>query len=351
MGVVGGGLIAQIAHLPALRALDARFSVRALAEPSARVRAALARRYAIAETYASHEPMLERTELDAVIVCSPNGTHARVTLDALAAGLHVLVEKPLCLAPDDATAIERAARAAGRVVQVGYMKRFDPAYERLLASLPECGPLRLLASATIDPGIGERLRPAGFVAADDLPADAGATLRETTALQVAAAIGSEAPQHVRAYSDAFAGALIHDVNLLAGLLGDADDGWRVADAAGAGDDALAYGAWSGAGGARWSAAWLRVDAAASFEEELRVLGRDGVATLHFPAPYHGSAPAELRVAGEPALRWRPAADSYVRELEHFHACVAGGERCRTPIAQGARDVARLAELYRAAMAA
>ena len=55
-------------------------------------------------------------------------------LDALDAGLHVLVEKPLCLAPADADAIAARAQQRGRVVQVGYMKRFDPAYERLLGA-------------------------------------------------------------------------------------------------------------------------------------------------------------------------------------------------------------------------
>jgi predicted dehydrogenase len=120
IGVVGGGLIAQVAHLPALRALDARYTLVALAEPDDGVREALARRYGIA-AHADHRALLENHALDALLVCSPNGTHARVTLDALEAGLHVLVEKPLCLSPRDAEAIVSRACARDVVVQVGYM--------------------------------------------------------------------------------------------------------------------------------------------------------------------------------------------------------------------------------------
>jgi predicted dehydrogenase len=336
IGVVGGGLIAQVAHLPALRALDARYELVALAEPDAGVREALARRYGIA-SHADHRELLDAHQLDALLVCSPNGTHARVTLDALDAGLHVLVEKPLALSPRDADGIVSRARACEAVVQVGYMKRYDPAYELLLEHAPEAGPLRLASTITVDPGIGTRLRPAGFAAPPASP---------EAAEQVADATGSDDPRHVRPYSDAFAGALVHDVNLVLGVAGRE---WRVTDAARADDGSLAYGAWVG-GDARWTALWLHAPAAGTFSEELRLFGADGVLALRFPAPYHGSAPARLRIDGEPRRCWAPSANAYARSLEHFHACVTRGEPCRTPAEQGARDVALLAELYRAAIA-
>jgi len=342
LGVVGGGLIAQLAHLPALRGLDARFAVVALADPGPDVRDALARRHGIAATFAGHAALLDRAELDALLVCSPNGTHARAVLDALDAGLHVLVEKPLCLDPADARAIVERARHTRRVVQVGYMKRFDPAYERLLEQLPGAGPLRLAASATVDPGIGERLRPAGFVA------DVAASARDDAAAQVASALGTDDPRHVTPFSDAFLGALVHDVNL---VLGACPGAWRVTDAARADEGTLAYGAWAREDGARWTAAWLRAPAAGAFREDLALYGADAVARLRFPAPYLGAAPAELRLDGEPQRRWSEPANAYVRQLEHFHACVTRGEACRTPAEQGARDVELLTELYRAAVAA
>jgi predicted dehydrogenase len=134
LGIVGAGLVAQVAHLPELALLADRFDVVAVAEPDAGSRALVARRNGIRRAHAGWEDLLEAGGLDAVLVCSPTASHAAVTLAALDAGLHVLVEKPLCLDPADA---DRVVAAAGdRVVQVGYMKRFDPAYEALLDDLP-----------------------------------------------------------------------------------------------------------------------------------------------------------------------------------------------------------------------
>lgn len=345
LGVVGAGLIAQLAHLPALRDLGDRFAVRALAEPSPRVREIVARRNGIPAAYPEHTELLEREALDGLLVCSPNGSHAGVVRDALDAGLHVLVEKPLCLDPADAAGLVDRARERRRVVQVGYMKRFDPAYERLLAARPPAERLRLAASATVDPGIGELLAPPGRAVADDVPAVARRALAEATAAQVASALGDDDPRHVVPFSDACLGALVHDVNL---LLGAYPGPWRLADAGVAADGAMAYGAWRAAGGARWTAAWLRIPAAAEFAEELALYAGETALRLRFPAPYLGSAPAELRVAGAPEIRWRLPANPYRRAWEHFHACLTAGDVCRSPAEDGARDVALLTELYRAA---
>ena len=96
--------------------------------------------------------MLEAGGLDAVVVCSPHGTHAEVVLAALDAGLHVFVEKPLCITVADADAVIEARDRAGKVVQVGTMKRFDPAVEAMLEALPEsAAELRYVSVVVNDP--------------------------------------------------------------------------------------------------------------------------------------------------------------------------------------------------------
>jgi predicted dehydrogenase len=314
LGIVGAGLVAQVAHLPELAVLADRFDVVALAEPHGATRATVSRRHGIRRTYAGADELLGAGGLDAVLVCSPNATHADVTLAALDAGLHVLVEKPLCVDPEDADRI--AAARSDRVVQVGYMKRFDPAYEALLAGLP--ADLLHVATETYDPGLREPfgLPPAG-------PADV--------------------------YSDIVLGALVHDVNLVRGILDRCGVAVaRVTDAF-AGPDA-AGGTLELDDGTRWTLVWLHLPGLADFRERVVVYAADGIRSLDFPAPYLRQAPTVYTrsrgadVANETCtLRsWREA---YRRQLEHFHACVTAGETCRTPVEQGADDVRLLAEMF------
>jgi predicted dehydrogenase len=325
VGVVGAGLIAQVVHLPTLRALAGRFAIAGIADPSAAARDRIAARHGI-PGFADHRALLDGGGLDAVLVCSPNDTHAAVTLDALDAGLHVLVEKPLCLTLADADRIATRARERGRVVQVGYMKRFEPAYESLLDAV-EATPgarLRHLTTTTIDPGLAAAMAPAGLVA----PA--------------------APPPAADPFSDVLLGAVVHDVNLAHGLLDRLGiEVVRIADASAG--PAAATATVELTGGARWSMAWLLEPSAGEFTEELVACTSAGVHRLSFPAPYQRpSAAAHVHTAaaagGWTAAAARGYADAYARQLEHFHACVTTGVPCRTPAAQARRDIALLTEI-------
>jgi hypothetical protein len=331
IGVVGGGLIAQLAHLPLLQRLPG-FRIAALVDPSARVRSQLAARHGIAATFAQHDAMLDAGDIDAVLVCSPNETHAHVVLDALAAGLPVLVEKPLCLAPEDAELIVAGAAATGVVVQVGYMKRHDVAFERLAEHLPAREPLRV-ESTTVDCAIGERFRGPDLVIGDDVPADVIEAGRAALAEQAERATGEPVDgRRARVYSNAFAGALVHDVNLVLGVLDGARTGVRrIVDAAAHPDGSSASGVFELEDGARWCAAWLLEPAARRFEQRFAFHFEDGPRVLSLPAPYIDID------------------RTYRRQLLRFHASVTRGAPCVTPAEQGARDVDLLARLFRLAL--
>src|SRR5207244_6730886 len=118
----------------------------------------LGARYGIAGLYRDHRELLDSERLDAVVVCSPAGTHAQTVLDALDAGLHVFVEKPMCITLADADSIVAARDRAGRVVQVGTMKRYDPSYERMLAELPESRSEERRVGKSVDLGGGRVMR-------------------------------------------------------------------------------------------------------------------------------------------------------------------------------------------------
>jgi predicted dehydrogenase len=113
IGVIGGGLVAQAMHLPYLSELTEDFDLAALAEPSRKVREALAARYAIPSAHADWRSLVEGGTLDAVLIASPAGTHLEIVLAALDAGLHVFCEKPICLSVADIDKVVAARDRAG----------------------------------------------------------------------------------------------------------------------------------------------------------------------------------------------------------------------------------------------
>ena len=96
---------------------------------------------ALAETFGvealSPEAAMRDPRVDAVVLALPPQLHAEFALAAIAAGKHVLVEKPIALTPDDATRVVAAGHAAGVVVMTGHVLRFHPAFEALAAMVAD----------------------------------------------------------------------------------------------------------------------------------------------------------------------------------------------------------------------
>ncbi|MFM7636094.1 MAG: Gfo/Idh/MocA family oxidoreductase [Cyanobacteriota bacterium] len=72
------------------------------------------------------------SEVEAVCIAVPTLLHHRVGLACLRAGLHVLIEKPIAASQDEAADLIAAADQAGRLLQVGHIERFNPAFRELL---------------------------------------------------------------------------------------------------------------------------------------------------------------------------------------------------------------------------
>ena len=79
--------------------------------------------------FADYRTML--SEVEAVCIAVPTLLHHPVGLACLEAGLHVLIEKPIAASQDEATALISAANDAGRLLQVGHIERFNPAFREL----------------------------------------------------------------------------------------------------------------------------------------------------------------------------------------------------------------------------
>ena len=78
------------------------------------------------QRFKDYGEMLAKVELDAIAVCTPNKLHLDPTLDALAAGKDVIVEKPMAMCAKDAARMCAAAKKAGKLLQIGFQWRFSP---------------------------------------------------------------------------------------------------------------------------------------------------------------------------------------------------------------------------------
>ena len=122
IGVIGTGLIADLAHLPAYAASDAKLV--AVCDVVAARSQAAAQKYGAESFYQDYRELLDRNDIDAVSVCVPNHLHHSITIDALRAGKHVLVEKPMAMNLAQAKEMANVADEEGKILMVGFNNRF-----------------------------------------------------------------------------------------------------------------------------------------------------------------------------------------------------------------------------------
>ncbi len=125
IGVLGGGMISQIAHLPFYLG-DPRCAVVAVSESRPSLIEALTPALGAGRLLRDHGDLLRRTDIDAVVISVPRPATGPLTLQALEAGKHVLAEKPMAHSVDQARGLVDAASARGLIYALGYMKRYDP---------------------------------------------------------------------------------------------------------------------------------------------------------------------------------------------------------------------------------
>lgn len=122
MGIIGTGSISH-SHMAGYRALGSAEVCAACDIDEKRVRA-FAEQYGIPRVYTDYNEMLKREELDAVSVCTWNSVHAPASIAALRAGKNVLCEKPMALNTAQALEMEKAAKGAGKLLMIGFVRRF-----------------------------------------------------------------------------------------------------------------------------------------------------------------------------------------------------------------------------------
>ena len=139
IAIIGCGGITLQNHLPGL-ALCAETRVAALCDTNPATLEKAARDTGIGVTSTKYEEIVTRDDVHAVIIATPNVSHTPIALTAIAAGKHVLCEKPIAMSYADAKAMAEAADAANVRHMTAFTYRFVPAM-RYLGHLISCGDL------------------------------------------------------------------------------------------------------------------------------------------------------------------------------------------------------------------
>jgi predicted dehydrogenase/threonine dehydrogenase-like Zn-dependent dehydrogenase len=135
LGIIGVGGYVKGMLLPQLKKLSNDFTVAALVTRTGGSAAAAARRFRVPVAASDHRLILDDPDIDAVLIATRHATHARFALEALAAGKHVFIEKPMAITTRDCLRIVEAQRQAQLVVRVGFNRRFSPFLQAMKAAV------------------------------------------------------------------------------------------------------------------------------------------------------------------------------------------------------------------------
>lgn len=141
--VIGSGFIGTV-HIEALRRLGV--PIRGLVDADPALAAARASQLGLPRGYESLDELLADDSVEVIHVTSPNAFHFPQVREILAAGRHVVCEKPLAMTPDESAELVRLADASGRVNAVNFNIRFYPLNQHLRREVAEgaLGDVRLV---------------------------------------------------------------------------------------------------------------------------------------------------------------------------------------------------------------
>lgn len=170
VALVGAAGLARWEHLPNLKKV-AGAELRAVHSTSGARGKGFAERWGAAYCATDLTQILEDESIDVVLITSKNQHHASQTLESLRAGKHVFVEKPMALTEQECRDVEEAVSSSGKVLTVGFNRRFAPFYVGLKKALRSAGGPAVINIRVNSPGIS-----GAFWMAD--PAIGGAILGE-----------------------------------------------------------------------------------------------------------------------------------------------------------------------------
>lgn len=149
LGVIGAGGFTKNVHIPNLLRLPKLFSVGGVASRTGATAEVVARRAGASIATSDYHSLLGDPAIDAVLIATRHAAHARIALEALEAGKHVFIEKPMCLTVEEGRQIVDKAAETGLIVRVGFNRRFAPHLNTLRNAVGTLGPRMLTCRVNI----------------------------------------------------------------------------------------------------------------------------------------------------------------------------------------------------------
>jgi predicted dehydrogenase len=349
VGVLGCGLIAQMMHLPHLAELDDLYEVVAVCDLSPAALRHVGQRYGISRRHTELRDLL-REPVDAIFVLT-SGSHAPAILAALAAGKHVLTEKPLCYTLREADEVSAAVARSGLTCMLAYMKRYDPGYRWAQGVLAQVRrDLHYVQITIFHPSEQLQAGHHDIRRFGDVPAEIAARLRADEDTLIREAIGDFMPRERFAFAQALLSTLVHDINALRGLLGDPAE-VLTTEFWGGGESLLSILRYPE--GFRVLVSLQYLWDLRDYREEIGLYAPAGRLRLQFPSPFYKNMPTPVVLSGmEGEAAWEKAVtasyqEAFKEELRHFAECVTTGRPPLTGVGEAAADIAWLHRIWAA----
>lgn len=364
VGVIGAGDIAQIMHLPHLTEIP-EVDLHAIADPGMNVVETLGDRYNIPNRYEDTMILIDNLadELDAVVIATPMHTHAELAIAALESDLHTFVEKPIAVTPADAEEVVQATKRSDAECIIGYMKRYDPAFQRFKEEVAATGTVDLITSVVLPPDVGSVIEETYDIVRPELDEEFLTESVQERTEQLQHTIDTDDETLVEAYGYHLE-SICHDVNALRSLFGSVEQIDHM-DVFNEGQYATAQFQYdggrrcvleSGTTNRKW------------YDERIQVDTAESALTVAFGNVFIRNAPTDVSVKrdtdGITETRHDTSHDeAFKRELEYFVEYVGSDSEMRTPTGkarggveevttvrtppeEAKKDVELIAELFR-----
>ena len=129
IGIIGSGNFTKMTMMPSLKNTGANFKY--IASRSGLTGTALAQKFGVSNSTTDYHEILNDQEVDLILITTRHDQHAGMVIESLNAGKNVFVEKPLSLNNEDLNLIIKAHKNSGKVLTVGFNRRFSPHIEKI----------------------------------------------------------------------------------------------------------------------------------------------------------------------------------------------------------------------------